>query len=105
MMVHMPLKPACGFPYFLLKDDFLGLTTVSSGTTAFSNSYLYLGSTLCYSSCEMFFFFKSQNVTTTVYYGIENPLPDKNFKILLFLEGGGGGGGGVEGDAILSAAY
>ncbi len=54
-----------------LKHVILGLTPLSSDTTALSRSYL---------------FFKSLKVTVNGYYGIENPLPNVITKLHRFLK-------------------
>ncbi len=75
-MVRMVLKRAGGFPFLLRKHCFLGLTPVSSDTTALSKFYFKRKLKIVREFLRKCLFFKSQKVSATGYYDIENLLPD-----------------------------
>ncbi len=79
-------KMSAGSLFFNLNDSVLGLTQVSSDNTAFSKSYfiLRLQNTRKFMQNT---FLKSQNITATSYYGIENVLPDIISQLHHFLGG------------------
>ncbi len=70
--------------FFSKKHVFLGLTPVYSETTALSKSCFKLKLQIVREFLQKRLFFKSQKVSATSYYGIEDPLPDLNSKLRLF---------------------
>ncbi len=74
-MVCITLKRARG-AFFSKKHGFLGLTPVYSETTASSKPYFILKLRSVRKFLRKCLFFKTQKVTSTGYYGIEDPFPD-----------------------------
>ncbi len=84
-MVHMALKRARG-AFFLLKTPLSGLTPVSSDTTTLTKPYFKHGLKIVRQFLRKRLFFKTQKVTATGYYGIEDPFPDVISKFRRFRE-------------------
>ncbi len=77
-----PLKARAGNFFLQKKHVFLGLTPVYSETTALREIWAPNCGII---PAKRFFFSKSQKVTETGYYAIENPLPDFILKLSRFL--------------------
>ncbi len=83
-MVRMPLKSSRGGTFFSKKHGFLGLTPVYSETTALSKPYFKLKLQSVRKFQQKRLFFKTQKVTETGYYYIEDPFPDLISKLRRF---------------------
>ncbi len=80
----MPFKRVRAFLFSLQKHGFLGLTPVYSETTALSKPYFILKLQSVRKLLRKRLLFKTQNVDSTGYYGIEDPLPDLISKLRRF---------------------
>ncbi len=83
-MVRILFKRARRELFSPKKHGFLGLTPVYSETTALSKPYFILKLQSVRKFLRKHMLFKKQQVDSTGYYDIEDPLPDLNSKLRLF---------------------